>query len=128
MSKPGKRLLLSCRHWCDPAARFFTVYSVRLCGKHLQTHMGKNHMVCSLLTSRYPHTSGVRGQCPIELRDRICVCRDGIWHGAGYGNRTRLFGLGSRHSTDELILHMSFLCKKPNLQRIGSTLKMSVSG
>ena len=29
--------------------------------------------------------------------------------GAGYGNRTRLLGLGSRCTTDVLILHMNFL-------------------
>ena len=30
-------------------------------------------------------------------------------HGAGYGNRTRLLGLGSRCTTDVLILHLNFL-------------------
>ena len=35
-------------------------------------------------------------------RERYAVRDD---DGAGYGNRTRLFGLGSRHTTDVLILH-----------------------
>ena len=32
-------------------------------------------------------------------------------HGAGYGSRTRLLGLGSRCTTDVRILHMKFICR-----------------
>ena len=39
----------------------------------------------------------------INRRERYVVRDD---DGAGYGNRTRLFGLGSRHTTDVLILRM----------------------
>ncbi len=37
------------------------------------------------------------------------ILTDGVLFGAGYGNRTRLCGLGSDHSTDELTLRMAVL-------------------
>ena len=60
-----------------------------------------------------------RSDCGVERRKTFAVeagalarlpdIQRSFLSGAGYGNRTRLLGLGSRCTTDVLILHMNFL-------------------
>ena len=58
------------------------------------------------------------GSDGFDSRTWICsikIPRRKAWHfyGAGYGNRTRLCGLGSDHSTDELTLHRGVIIADP---------------